>query len=241
MQQADFEASPPRALVIGSSGGIGAALESQLGRKGWQVHGLSRSPSAASDRIAIDITCESTIEAAASRLRSQAPFSVVLVCTGLLHGENLKPEKALRELDRDNLMQLYAVNAVGPALVAKHFIPLLPRTGRCIFATLSARVGSIGDNRLGGWHGYRASKAALNMLIKTISIELARTRPEAICVGLHPGTVDTGLSKPFQRNVRPEKLFSADTSASHLLHVLDNLDPADTGRCFAWDGAEIVP
>ncbi|KLE34636.1 SDR family NAD(P)-dependent oxidoreductase [Aurantiacibacter luteus] len=232
---------PPRSLIVGNSGGIGAAFERQLRARGMLVTGLSRSLPTSSHQMSVDLSREHTIETAAVQLRDQAPFSLILVCTGLLHNENLKPEKALRELDQDNLMQLFAVNAVGPALVAKHFIPLLPKSGRCIFAALSARVGSIGDNRLGGWHGYRASKAALNMLIKTISIELARTRPEAICVGLHPGTVDTDLSKPFQRAVPSDRLFSAETSAAHLLTVLDNLDPTDTGHCFAWDGTEIAP
>jgi NAD(P)-dependent dehydrogenase (short-subunit alcohol dehydrogenase family) len=147
----------------------------------------------------------------------------------------------LRDLDHASLTRLFAVNAIGPALVAKHFVPLLPREGRGVLAALSARVGSIGDNRLGGWYGYRASKAALNMLVRTLAIELARTRKEAICVTLHPGTVDTGLSKPFQKAVPPERLFTPDRSAAHLLDVLDSLTPAQTGRCFAWDGKEIAP
>jgi NAD(P)-dependent dehydrogenase (short-subunit alcohol dehydrogenase family) len=138
-------------------------------------------------------------------------------------------------------MRLFAVNAIGPALVAKHFVPLLPNEDRCVFAALSARVGSITDNRLGGWYGYRASKAALNMLIKTLAIELARTRPEAICVALHPGTVDTGLSKPFQKGVASDRLFSTDSTAAQLLEVIERLEPDQSGRCFAWDGAEIAP
>ncbi|GGD55283.1 SDR family NAD(P)-dependent oxidoreductase [Erythrobacter arachoides] len=241
MSLADLVTQPPRAIVVGSSGGIGGALEGQLRNKGFVVTGLSRSPPPGTDHLAIDLTRECTIEAAATQLRDQAPFSLIMVCTGLLHGDDMRPEKALRDLDQSNLMQLFAVNAVGPALVAKHFVPLLPKGSRSIFAALSARVGSIGDNRLGGWYGYRASKAALNMLIKTLSIELARTHPEAICVGLHPGTVDTGLSKPFQRNVRPDRLFSADTAAGHLLHVLDRLVSEDSGRCLAWDGTAIAP
>jgi NAD(P)-dependent dehydrogenase (short-subunit alcohol dehydrogenase family) len=128
---------------------------------------------------------------------------------------------------------------VGPALVAKHFLPLLPRQGRSVFAALSARVGSIGDNRLGGWHSYRASKAALNMLIKNASIELARTRPDAVIVGLHPGTVDTGLSKPFQRGVAHNKLFTPEYCAERLIAVTDGLTRDDTGHVFAWDGARV--
>jgi NAD(P)-dependent dehydrogenase (short-subunit alcohol dehydrogenase family) len=133
------------------------------------------------------------------------------------------------------------VNAIGPALVAKHFLPLLARGRSTAFAALSARVGSISDNRLGGWYGYRASKAALNMLIKTLSIELARTRPEAVCVALHPGTVDTRLSGPFQRSVAPDQLFTPEVSGRHLLRVLERLVPSDSGGCFAWNGKAIDP
>lgn len=233
----------PRAIVIGSSGGIGTELERGLAARGFAVTGLSRSagPDLSGERSSIDLTDESSIEAAATQLRPNAPFSMILVSTGLLHDGKVMPEKALRELDQASLLRLFAVNAVGPALVAKHFVPLLPRRGRCIFAALTARVGSISDNRLGGWYGYRASKAALNMLIKTLSIELARTRPDAICVGLHPGTVDTALSRPFRNNVPRDRLFSAEKSATHLLEVISRLSPAESGRCFAWDGAEIDP
>ncbi|MGN3973086.1 SDR family NAD(P)-dependent oxidoreductase [Tsuneonella sp. SYSU-LHT278] len=230
-----------RAIVVGDSGGIGSALRRQLTLEGFLVAGLSRSAPDCAESIAIDLLQESTIEAAATRLGRDAPFSRILICTGLLHEEGIRPEKALRELEQDSLMRLLAVNAAGPALIAKHFVPLLPTKGRCIFAAMSARVGSISDNRLGGWYGYRASKAALNMLIKTLSVELARTHPEAICVGLHPGTVDTGLSKPFQGNVRPDSLFTADMAAAQLLAVVDRLSPAESGRCFAWDGTEIPP
>ncbi len=236
-------APPSRAIVIGSSGGIGAALERALAAMGFAVTGLSRSQGEgqAGDEQPIDLDSEASIEAAALCLRDQAPFTHILITTGLLHDAGVAPEKALRELDQASLMRLFAINAVGPALVAKHFVPLLPRHGRCVFAALSARVGSIGDNRLGGWYGYRASKAALNMFIKTLAIELARTRPQAICVALHPGTVDTGLSKPFQKAVAPGRLFSPDQAAAHLLDVIDQLTPAQTGRCFAWNGAEIEP
>ena len=234
----------PRAIVIGSSGGIGAALERRLTGKGYVVSGLSRSRDAAAsdqEQLTIDLTCERSIEAASAHLSAGKPYSMILVATGLLHDAEVAPEKALRDLDQPSLMRLFAVNAIGPALVAKHFIPLLPNEDRCVFAALSARVGSITDNRLGGWYGYRASKAALNMLIKTLAIELARTRPEAICVALHPGTVDTGLSKPFQKGVASDRLFSTDSTAAQLLEVIERLDPDQSGRCFAWDGAEIAP
>ena len=232
-----------RALVIGSAGGIGAALQRGLAARGVEVIGLSRSRgnSTVGDGVSIDLTSEPSIEAAALGVAARGPFSVILIATGLLHGAGISPEKALRDLDQASLMRLFAINAIGPALVAKHFVPMLPKQGRCIFAALSARVGSIGDNRLGGWYGYRASKAALNMFIRTMAIELGRTHPEAICVALHPGTVDTGLSKPFQKNVAAERLFSADESALHLLRVIDQLTVRESGRTFAWDGMEICP
>ena len=226
------------AVVVGASGGLGAALTARLNDSGaWdQVHALSRS---ATGDAHIDLTDEATIAAAASRV-APGTLGLVIVASGVLHAAGLTPEKSLRALEPEALIRNFAVNAVGPALVAKHFTPLFPRQGRAVFAALSARVGSIGDNRLGGWHSYRASKAALNMLLKTIAIELARTRPDALCIGLHPGTVDTSLSQPFQTGVAPDRLFTPDGSASHLLRVIESLGPGDSGGVFAWDGARIA-
>lgn len=232
------------AVVIGSSGGIGRALvEALLADGTGTVHGLSRSGVAISSERAgrIDIRDEASIAAAAGRVSETGPVDLVIVATGLLHSGGISPEKTYRSLSADALAEYFAVNTIGPALVAKHFLPLLPRDRRAVFACLSARVGSIGDNRLGGWYGYRASKAALNMLIRTWSIEVARTRPEAVCVGLHPGTVESGLSAPFQAGVPPEKLFSPAFSARCLLDVVTRLTPEQTGDCFAWDGERIVP
>ena len=147
----------------------------------------------------------------------------------------------MSDLDAAHLAHLFAINAIGPALVLRHFAPLLAGDAPSAIACISARVGSISDNRLGGWYGYRASKAALNQIVRTAAIELARIRPQAVCVALHPGTVDTDLSKPFQRGVPPEKLFTPAHSAGRLLAVLDALTPAQSGRIFAWDGAEIAP
>lgn len=236
-------AEPRRAIVIGSSGGIGAALASNLEGQGFAVARLSRSAGGAhgGNRQHIDVTDESSVGNAAESLAPAGPYSTIIIASGLLHDDETGPEKTFRDLDRASLLKYFDINTVGPALVAKHFIPLLPRDGKCVFAALSARVGSITDNRLGGWYGYRASKAALNMLIKTLAIEVSRVRPEAICVGLHPGTVDTRLSKPFQRGVPPAKLFSAGYSAERLLGVMANLTPAQTGQCFAWDGQPIAP
>ena len=236
-----LSASPGRAIVIGSSGGIGAALVRELSAGGHVVAPLSRSAVAESIGRSIDLFSEPSIESAAAGLREDGPYRLIIVASGLLHAADVSPEKTYRDLGQAALMKYFAINAVGPALVAKHFVPLLPKDEPCLFAVLSARVGSITDNRLGGWYGYRSSKAALNMLIKTLAIELARTRPKAVCVGLHPGTVDTQLSKPFQRNVEPDRLFSTDHAARQLLDVIDRLTPAQSGNCFAWDGQQIAP
>ena len=216
------------AVVIGASGGIGAALADALAEEGETVHRLSRPE--------IDLTDEATITAAAARVGSPA---LVIVATGILHEADRGPEKAIGELDPAWLARQYAVNAIGPALVAKHFLRVMPRTGRSVFAVLSARVGSISDNRLGGWYGYRASKAALNQLVRTLAVEDKRRNDRGIVVALHPGTVDTRLSKPFQNAGRD--LFRADRAAVQLLDVLDALKPQDSGKLFAWDGVEIAP
>lgn len=231
------------AVVIGVSGGIGGGLARALVASGryTTVHGLSRRPIDPIPGVVhgvLDITDEPGIAAAADRVGST---SLVIVATGVLQSEQFTPERTYRALDMDAMMAVYLANTVGPALIAKHFLPRLPKGERAIFAALSARVGSIADNRLGGWHSYRASKAALNMLIRNFALELARDRPEAICVGLHPGTVDTALSQPFQRGVRPDKLFTADHAAERLLSVLGGLSPADSGNVFAWDGVIIPP
>ncbi|MFK3890259.1 SDR family NAD(P)-dependent oxidoreductase [Sphingomonas sp. NPDC079357] len=217
-----------RAVVVGAAGGIGAALAAALAEEENDVVGLTRAD--------LDLTDEPTIAAAAARI---GKADLVVVATGLLHDADHGPEKALRDLDPAWLAKQYAINAIGPALVAKHFLPILPRSGRSVFAALSARVGSISDNRLGGWYGYRASKAALNQLIRTLAIEDKRRNDRGIVVGLHPGTVDTRLSKPFQQSGRD--LFQPDRAAVQLLDVLDALKPTDSGKLFAWDGAEIAP
>lgn len=227
-----------RAVVIGASGGIGAALADALAAAGGEVHRLDR---AGTHDPPLDLTDEASIAAAGARIGAGGPVDLVIVASGVLQAGGTSPERRWRDLDGDVLTRYFAVNATGPALVAKHFLPLLPADRRCAFAALSARVGSISDNRLGGWYGYRASKAALNMLVRTLAIELARSRPAALCVALHPGTVDTRLSAPFQRGVAPDKLFTPERSARALLDVLAALTPADSGGCFAWDGARIEP
>lgn len=153
----------------------------------------------------------------------------------------MSPEKSYRQIDGAALDRLFRVNATGPALVMRHFLPLLARDRRGVMAALSARVGSIGDNRLGGWVGYRSAKAALNQIIRTLAIELARTHPHTILAGLHPGTVDTELSAPFQRNVAADKLFTPEQAAGHLLDLIERLTPTDSGVCFDWAGERITP
>lgn len=232
--------------VIGASGGIGSAVlqllseDEQVGR----VHAFSRSgelPQLSKVRAGrIDLEDEASIAAAAAVSAGDLPLDLVFVASGMLwQGEQLRPEKSLREITPEGLAKLFAVNATGPALVAKHFLPSLRKDSKTVFAALSARVGSINDNRLGGWYSYRASKAALNMLLKTLSIEHARQWPQSIVAGLHPGTVDTGLSEPFTSRTPSKQLFSPEQSASYLLKVIEGLAPEDSGHTFAWDGSRI--
>jgi NAD(P)-dependent dehydrogenase (short-subunit alcohol dehydrogenase family) len=233
-----------RAVVVGASGGIGAAVVEALARDPGiaRVDALSRRPGDAGGKVhtdGIDVTDEASIEAAAARL-DDGPLDLVLVTTGVLHDEaGLRPEKTWRHLDAASLARAYAVNAIGPALVAKHLLGKLRRDHKAVFAALSARVGSIEDNRIGGWYAYRASKAALNQMLRTLAVELARRRPEAVCVGLHPGTTDTPLSSPFQANVPEGKLFTPAFVAERLLAVVDDLDASASGGLYAWDGARI--
>jgi len=218
-------------LIIGASGGIGAALAASCRAAGPTLT-LSRSEGE------IDLTDQASIAAAAERMAGHAPFDRIIVASGLLHADGAMPERSLKELDSERLATSFAINAIGPALCARYFLPLLAPDGR--FASLSARVGSISDNQLGGWYGYRASKAALNQLIRTAAIELARSRPQAVCVTLHPGTVDTGMSRPFQRGVPPERLFTPTHAAECLLAVLAALTPDQSGLCFDWSGTRIA-
>lgn len=228
-----------RAVVIGASGGIGAALAEALEARGAEVVRCARH--AGPGQLFLDLEQEDSIAAAAASVAAGGPVTSILVATGLLHDGRIQPEKTLRDLDAERLAAAFRVNAIGPALVAKHFAPLLPRRGASRLAILSARVGSISDNRIGGWYGYRASKAALNMLVRNLAIELGRIRPDLVCVGLHPGTVDTRLSQPFQRGVAPERLFTPERAARQLLGVLDGLGPDDSGWCWDWKGERVEP
>ena len=241
-----MELAPARssAIVFGASGAVGRALTERLASQGEHVvYGAVRDPAAALPagvrRIGFDLGDEASITATVAQI--EEPPTLVIVATGLLHDKagGINPEKSLHAIDASAMAAVFAANAIGPALIAKHVLGRLPHDRPATFAVLSARVGSIGDNRLGGWHAYRASKAALNMLVRNFAIELARSHPLAVVAALHPGTVDSQLSAPFQRGVVPDKLFSPDQAAGHLLDVLAALTPADSGGLFAWDGQRL--
>lgn len=235
-----------RAVIIGASGGVGAAFVEALAQRDdvEAVYALSRggvsfdTPKVTSGRI--DITDDGSVADAAKAVKAGGSPDFVIVASGILSdGDGLQPEKSYRHQDMDAFQRVFAINTFGPGLVAKHFLPIMPRSGRAVFAALSARVGSISDNRLGGWHAYRASKAALNMLVRNYAIEQARRNGDFIAVSLHPGTVDTVLSKPFQGNVPDKKLFTSAQSAGYLLDVIGKLTPDDSGKAFDWAGEEI--
>lgn len=244
-----MDSLPPgyRALVVGAGGAIGSALVGTL-RADPRCGGVLTAargtlPDGTAPDVAFDLTDEAAITAAAAALRAHAPLHLVIVATGVLHVDGRAPEKRLAELDAATLARALAVNAIGPALLLKHLHELLPVHERGLLAVLSARVGSIGDNRLGGWYGYRAAKAALNMLLRTAAIEVARRRPLAVLAALHPGTVRTPLSAPVIGAQPARETVDADTAARNLLVVLDAL-PADgpdgeRGHFRAWDGQPI--
>jgi len=222
---------PPdlHALIVGATGGIGAAVADLLGADGAHVTRWSRSSG-------VDLTDPASIDAAATAL--SRPPDLVFIATGVLHGDRLSPEKATAQLTAEALATAFAINTIGPALVARAVLPLMPRGRKTVLAALSARVGSIADNRLGGWHSYRASKAALNQLIRTMAIEQARRNPDQVLLALHPGTVDSGLSRPFQKGVKT--LFSPEESARYLLSVIDAATPAQSGQLIDWRGEVIL-
>ncbi len=241
-----------RALVFGAGGALGAAFVELLAGhpRVARVYAAARDRHAlAFDRadstrcrmLDFDLEDERRIaRAVVAEAAAEGPLDLVIVATGVLHdGPALQPEKSWRNLTAAGLQRAFAVNAVGPALIAKHALEVLATGRKAVFAALSARVGSIEDNRLGGWHAYRASKAALHMLIRGFAIELARRNPTALCLALHPGTVDSRLSRPFQSAVPPGRLFSPARSARALLGVIDAKGVGDSGRAWAWDGQPI--
>jgi NAD(P)-dependent dehydrogenase (short-subunit alcohol dehydrogenase family) len=215
------------AVVVGAGGGIGRACADRLAEDD-RYTGVLRLGRRSSPPL--DLLSEPSIAAAAAWSAEQGDIRLVLIATGFLHDAGFRPERSWRELDPAHMAHAFAVNAIGPALLMKHFCPRLPRRGRVVLAALSARVGSIGDNHRGGWHSYRASKAALNQLVRTTAVELRRHNPDSVCVALHPGTVDTALSAPFEKaglDVRPPEVAAAD-----LLAVIDRLTPTHSGGFF---------
>lgn len=249
------EVQNPNVLIVGASGGIGLGFVQKLlqGDRIAKIYATYRQLESASELLALqdqhpdqlvclplDITDETQIAACSDRIRSQAAkLHLVINCVGILHEGDLQPEKSLRQINPDHLMRYFQINSIGAVLLAKHLSPLFSHSERNVFATISAKIGSIGDNQLGGWYGYRASKAALNMLMRTVAIEYKRKSPNTIVVTLHPGTTDTRLSKPFQRNVPPEKLFPVERTVAQLLAVIANLQPQDSGEFFSWDGSRL--
>ncbi len=233
--------------VFGSSGAIGRALTNQAAQlyPGATLYAFSRQPQCFSSpgiqAHTIDYGSEQAIATAINLASETFPLGMVIVANGILHDDHTAPEKCLRDLSADSFHHTLSINTVLPAIIAKYALPKLDKKSPSLFAALSARVGSISDNQLGGWYSYRVSKAALNMLIKTAAIETARRNQQAIVVGLHPGTVDSYLSRPFQKNVPKGKLFTPAYAAEKLLAVCARLTPDDSGKCFAWDGQEVAP
>ena len=234
--------------VIGSSGAIGNALSNRLLEDDSveTIYKFSRSQKSKDNQkeknFFIDIEDENSIKKSTENIPEDIKFDMIFVATGILHNDDdIFPEKSIKDINADKLKRVLSINTIGPTLVGKYFIPYLNNKSKSIFAFLSARVGSISENKLGGWYSYRSSKTALNQIIKNFSIEIKRTNPNAIFVGLQPGTVSSFLSKPFEKNVKSENLFTPDFSASKLLEVIDNLESKDTGKLIAWNGEEIQP
>jgi NAD(P)-dependent dehydrogenase (short-subunit alcohol dehydrogenase family) len=240
---------PRTAAVFGATGGIGRALCRELigrgygrvfaGSRAGQGPEIDNDPAQVIAPFAFDLEDENTIAAAVQIMR-QTPPQLVIIATGALTlPDGSGPERSYKRIEPTHMTRLLALNTIGPALIAKHILPLFSRDTHNVFAALSARVGSISDNGLGGWHSYRASKAALNMLLRNFALEHGRTHKNDLVVGLHPGTVDTGLSEPFQANVPDGKLFTPAFSAKSMLNVLDRLTPEDSGAVFDWKGDRI--
>lgn len=242
--------------IAGASRGIGLGFVRQLlgDRRVGKLYATYRTPETAAgllqlsqqagDRLVcvrVDLTQDDDVAAWVKTMNSQVDrLHLAVNCAGILHdGDDFQPEKSLRQIEADRLLRYFEINSLPSALIAKHFMPLFRHGDRSVFASISAKVGSIGDNYLGGWYGYRASKAALNMLVRTTAIEYSRRCPQTLVVALHPGTTDTDLSKPFQRNVPPEKLFPVERTVTQLLGVIEGLSRDDSGQFFSWDGSRL--
>ncbi len=243
---------PAVAFVQGGSGGLGSAMTRRLLSDSTiqKVYASSRSPAGSDallelrrqfperlELLSLDVSNEESIEAAARAVSDAGHgLDIVFNCSGVLHSEAMQPEKRLSQIDRAALLASFEINAVGPIVVLKHLVGLMPRRERSLIVNLSARVGSIADNRLGGWYGYRASKSALNMLTRCLALELKRTHPGCLCVAMHPGTVDTELSRPFASGARP---FTPSRAADQIFDVVRGLSSEESGGFFAWDGSAI--
>lgn len=242
-----------RAAVFGASGGVGRALVAALAQAPniGHVYAISRSPMTVppgpTTALRASYDAPETIASAVETMAADGPLHLVIVATGILHEPagategGVSPEKDWRHLEAGTMARVFHINTIGPALVAGAVLDQMPKSGRSVFAALSARVGSISDNRIGGWYSYRASKAALNMIIRGLAIEVERKRRETVCIGLHPGTVDTALSEPFQSSTKPGQVVAPETAAHNLLSVIDGVSRNSSGRLFAWDGQEIAP
>ncbi|QIR38035.1 SDR family NAD(P)-dependent oxidoreductase [Tolypothrix sp. PCC 7910] len=243
------------ALIVGANQGIGFGFVKNLlqDTRITKIYATYRQLESASELInlaaehsekliclPLDITEESQIAEAVQTIRNQVnKLHLVVNCVGLLHDGTLQPEKSLRQINPENLLRYFQINSIGSVLLAKHLLPLFKHKERNVFASISAKIGSIGDNQLGGWYGYRASKAALNMFMRTVAIEYGRSSPQTLVVTLHPGTTDTRLSRPFQSNVPPEKLFSVEHTVSQLINVIEHLQEGDSGQFFSWNGSRL--
>ncbi len=242
-------------LIVGASQGIGLGFVKKL--LPWEntarIYATYRHPQSASELIkladeypqkliclAMDVTEEKQISTCVEQLSAQIDkLHLVINCVGILHEGSLQPEKSLKQVNPEHLLRYFQVNSIGAVLLAKHLLPLFRHPDKSIFASICAKLGSIGDNQLGGWYGYRASKAALNMFMRNVAIEYGRSSPNTIVVTLHPGTTDTRLSRPFQKNVPKEKLFSVERTVTQLLAVIEKLQPHDSGQFFSWDGSRL--
>ena len=246
---------PFNAMIQGASRGIGLAITRQLVEDDSVRHILAtcRNPNDARELqflfeqnpkkltiIGLDVAREKTIATAAElAIHLTSEIRLLINCAGILHDGILRPEKQIEDVSSDTLQRYFQVNAFGPLLILKHFKSLLASKDRVLIGNLSARVGSIGDNHLGGWYGYRASKAAQNMFTRGVAIEFRRKNPNSICVSLHPGTVKTALSEPFRDRINPAQVHSPETAAMCLLKILSNSKPSDSGEFFAYDGTHI--
>jgi NAD(P)-dependent dehydrogenase (short-subunit alcohol dehydrogenase family) len=242
-------------LIVGANRGIGLGFVRKLGQDPnfARIYATYRYPEAAVELfelarqypekiscLQVEVTDEAQIaEATATIKEAVNKLHLVINCVGILHEESLQPEKSLKSINSENLIRYFQVNSIPTVLLAKHLLPLFRHGEKSILAAISAKVASLSDNQLGGWYGYRAAKAALNMFMRNIAIEYRRTSPRTIAVVLHPGTTDTRLSQPFQKNVPAEKLFSVERTVAQLLEVIDNLEEGDSGQFFSWDGSRL--